>query len=91
VCSTPHAPTRSAYSTSRSDRSIDRPGRQFLYTDQVGGYPAPHTPARGVWAGLVGPFNVYFLFSVFCFFFFSFFFLFFLFLFCFVSFSVYFI
>jgi hypothetical protein len=49
---------------------------QFLYTDQVGGYRAPHTPARGM--GRPGrPISRLFLLSVFSIFRFFFFFLFF--------------
>jgi hypothetical protein len=78
---------RWALARARGGRVEETP--HFLYTDQVGGYRAPHTPARAVWAGLVGPFHVYFCF-LFLFFPFSFsfsvsFFLF-LFLFCLFSF-----
>jgi hypothetical protein len=39
--------------------------REILYTDQVGRYCVPHTPR--VWAGLVVPVRLFFLFFVFCF------------------------
>jgi hypothetical protein len=60
----------------RGVRRLVPADREFLYTDQVGHYRAPHTPARVVWAGLVGPvrgvLRFLFLFSFFILFYFLF-------------------
>jgi hypothetical protein len=52
--------------------SSELDGREYLYTDQVGGYGPPHTPSAGVGPAQVGFFR--FRFSIFfvSFFFFSF-------------------